>query len=58
MDIDMDELLIEKFNKTYDILTKKPGSKYDFIVKGGSSMKAALFKLCQVVWRTEDKPVS
>ena len=54
----MDELSIEKFNKTYDILTKKPGTKYDFIVKGGPSMKAALFKLCQVVWRTEDQPVS
>ena len=58
VDDDMDELSIEKFNKTYDILTKKPGTKYDFIVKGGSSMKAALFKLCQAVWRTEDQPDS
>ena len=49
----IEELSIDKFNKTYEILTKKLGSKYDFIVKGGPSMKAALFKLCQVVWRTE-----
>ena len=54
---DIEELSSVKFNRTYGILTKKLGSKYDFIVKGGPSMKAALFKLCQVVWRTEKQPV-
>ena len=29
VDDDMDELSKEKFNKTYDILTKKTGAKYD-----------------------------
>ena len=53
---DMEELAVSRFNKTYDALAKKPGSKYDFIVKGGVDLKAALLKLCQVVWRSEMQP--
>ena len=55
-DDDIEELTVTMFNKTYDALAKKPGSKYDFIVKGGGDLKAALFKLCQVVWRSEVQP--
>ena len=52
----IDELSIDRFNETFKKLTKRPGSKYDFIVKGGQALKAALYKLCQVVWRTEVQP--
>ena len=53
---DIEELTISRFDETYDALAKKPGSKYQFIMKGGADLKAALFKLCQVVWRTEVQP--
>jgi hypothetical protein len=53
---DISELSINRFNDTFITLTKKPGSKYQFIVKGGPVLKAALYKLCQVVWRTETQP--
>ena len=53
---DIEELSIERFNETFKKLTKRPGSKYDFIVKGGQALEAALFKLCQVVWRKEVQP--
>ena len=50
------ELTVDMFEKTYDILRKRKGSKYDFIMKGGAAMKAALFQLCQSVWFTEKLP--
>ena len=37
-------------------ISKKPGSKYDFLIRGGPAIKAALYKLCQVVWKTETQP--
>ena len=53
---DISHLTLERFNKTFERVTKKPGSKYDFIVKGGPALKTALFKLCQAVWNTETQP--
>ena len=53
---DISELSLVRFNSTFTKLTKKPVSKYDFIVKGGQVLKAALFRLCQLVWRTEALP--
>ena len=53
---DIQELTVKIFNSTYEKLLKKPGSKYDFIMKGGQALKAALFKLYQVVWTTETLP--
>ena len=53
---DIQELTIDRFEKTYSTLSKKPGSKYKFIMKGGQAVKAALFRLCQVVWQTEKQP--
>ena len=53
---DLEELSETRFNKTYETLSKKSGSKYNFITKAGDSLKAAMFKLCQVVWKTEKQP--
>ena len=53
---DIQELTLDTFEKTYITLSKKPGSKYKFIMKGGPAVKAALFKLCQLVWQTEKQP--
>ena len=52
---DISELTLERFNKTFERVTKKPGPKYDFIVKGGPALKTALFKLFQAVWNTKTK---
>ena len=52
------EFSIELFNKTLLTLSKKPGGKYNFIMKSGKSLKSALFKLFQVVWDKEKKPDS
>ena len=38
------------------MLKKKTGHKYDFILKSGDSLKAALFTLFKVVWEFEKKP--
>ena len=53
---DIQELALNTFEKTYITLSKKTGSKYKFIMKGGPAVKAALFKLCQLVWQTEKQP--
>ena len=55
-DSNLEELTEERFQNTYDILTKRKGAKYKFIKQGGDSLRAALFNLCKVVWRTEKKP--
>ena len=55
-DNNLDELTEERFNDTYNIFAKRTGNKYNFIMKGGQSLKAALFNLCKVVWRTEKQP--
>ena len=48
----------EMFKETFDIVKKKSGGKYDDIVKGGSSLHNALFRLYEVVWNNEVKPDS
>ena len=40
------------------MLRKRGGEKYNFILRGGPSLHAALFKLFQVVWDEERKPDS
>ena len=53
---DCDELDLKTFNKTFLELAKKPGNKYDFIVKAGSSFRKALFTLMSIIWKTENLP--
>ena len=53
---DLEELPLATFHKTFDLLSKKPGGKYRFITEAGYSLKKALMKLFQVVWRTESLP--
>ena len=55
-DSNLEELTEVRFLKTYNILIKRKGAKYNFIMKGGKSLKTALFNLCKVVWRTEKQP--
>ena len=55
---DLEELPEESFHKIYESLTKKPGKKYEFITKSGSSLKAALLNLFKIIWRTERIPAS
>ena len=55
---DIDELPIESFMKTLEIIQKKPGNKYQFVTGSGESLKAALLKLFQIIWKTEKIPVS
>ena len=53
---DMEDLSIERFETTYETLKKSKGTKYQFIMKGGEAMKAALYRLCQTVWISEKLP--
>ena len=46
----------ELFYKTFNILKKKSGGKFDFIIKAGNSYISALHKLYEVVWKTGRKP--
>ena len=50
---DIEDLPLGRFQNIYEKLKSKPGKKYDFLVKGGEGLKAALYKLFQEVWRTE-----
>ena len=52
----MEDLSIERFETTYETLKKSKGTKYQFIMKGGEAMKAALYRLCQTVWISEKLP--
>ena len=53
---DMEDLTIERFETTYETLKKSKWTKYQFIMKGGEAMKAALYRLCQTVWISEKLP--
>ena len=55
---DLEELPIESFMKTLEIIQKKPGNKYQFVTGSGESLKTALLKLFQIIWKTEKIPVS
>ena len=50
------ELTDSQLKETYNMLSKKPGSKFSFITEGGESLRAALFKLCKTVWEFEVLP--
>ena len=50
------ELTHHKFMKSVAELKSKRGNKYDFIIKGGSALKEALFKLYKTVWDSEKLP--
>ena len=53
---DIQLLTIDQFHDTILALSKKPGSKYDFITKAGKSLHGALYRLCQAVWSSEQIP--
>ena len=53
---DSDQLDRETFEKTCLDLSKKPGSKYDFITRAGTSLKLALFNLFRIIWEKEILP--
>ena len=55
---DVDELPDDLFNKVLESLAKKPGEKYQFIVKSGYSLKMALLNLFKIMWKTEEIPDS
>ena len=46
----------EMFDHSLEILKKKNKDKYKFILKGGTDLKLALFKLFNTVWCSEQKP--
>ena len=48
----IEELPLERFLDIFE----KPGKKYNFLVRGGEGLKAALFTLFQSVWMTEILP--
>ena len=50
------DLFEEIFDTTYKSLEKRPGGKYNFIMKAGISMKPALYNICKTVWQTEQLP--
>ena len=55
---DVEELTSEMFNEALNTILKKPGGKYDFIVKGGQSLMYALFNLFHSIWKSEKVPSS
>ena len=50
------ELTREMFETTLKELKKKGSRKYQSILKAGNSLLNAIFRLFQVVWKTEDIP--
>ena len=46
----------EIFDNSLNMIQKKIGNTYDFIVKSGHSLKAALFNLFRIIWENEQKP--
>ena len=55
---DIEFLTVEMFEESYNILRRKPGEKYKFIMNGGHVLKMALLKICQSVWQSERLPQS
>ena len=53
---ELPDLTEAMFEDTYKSLAKKPGSKYDFIMKAGDSLKPALYNLYSIEWRSEELP--
>ena len=54
--VNSDQLDSETFEKTCLDLSKKPGSKYDFITRAGANHKLALFNLFRIIWEKEILP--
>ena len=52
------EFTQELFDKSMDMLRKKAGEKYKFIIKSGEALKSALFNLFKYIWEKESKPDS
>ena len=50
------ELTAEMFNNALVRLNKKHPGKYLFLLRGGQSLKEALFVLMQSVWTSETIP--
>ena len=48
-------LSVQMFDETLKALSVRDG-KYEFIMNGGPALKAALFSVCQSVWKTEIFP--
>ena len=51
IDNDIEELSYENFLKEFNMLKRKEGGKYDFVVKGGESLLCALFHLFKTIWK-------
>ena len=52
------EFTEEMFYESLNILKKKKGNKYKFVLNGGKSLHAALIKLFRIVWEKEENPNS
>ena len=48
----------QRFDKVFNQMKRKPGGKYDFLTKGGHSLKMALYNLYKTVWKSEEIPES
>ena len=48
----------EIFNKALEELGKEKRSKYEFVIRGGKSLKKAIFHLFRTVWEREEIPES
>ena len=55
-DDDIHELTPSMYNNSLNIITKKPGNKYNIITKGGQSFHDALYNLFYTVWSSEVIP--
>ena len=55
---DLEELPEETFWKILHKIEQKPGNKYQFITKGGNSLRLALLNLFKIIWKSEKVPIS
>ena len=53
---DMEELNHSQFEDALKTVAKKHKDKYQFILKAGKSLLDALFRLYQLVWKSENIP--
>ena len=51
-----ESLSVNDFKARIKLLEKKCPSKYKFLLKSGDEYKKAVFNLCSLVWRKEQKP--
>ena len=51
-----DEYNENDFNETMKLLSKKKSEKYPFLLKGGNSLRSAVFNMFKAVWELERKP--